>query len=250
VEINADLRITLREVSAVIEDPTRLAILEEVMCVVAQSMNTSFDRVCKLASMLLNAPVSLISFVAKDHQVYVGQHGLEDRTQNVTPLSHSFCQYVVATGNPLMVTDARNSFLKTNPAITDSQVVSYLGVPIVTWEGARLGSLCVFDRQPREWQNEEFNTLTEFSYSVNELVQSRMALRAQQELSNEMVLALQDVRQALLAEQWNLPEPEVDAETEDAPQSVSGRSRRALTTNSLLDHLARFEKPPTGEAPN
>jgi len=42
-----------------------------------------------------------------------------------------------------------------NPAIESAGVRAYLGVPLRTQSGQVVGSLCVFDREPREWSDED-----------------------------------------------------------------------------------------------
>ncbi len=50
-----------------------------------------------------------------------------------TPLSHSFCQYTVARGEPLVIEDARvHPLVRENLAIPDLRVVAYAGVPLTT----------------------------------------------------------------------------------------------------------------------
>ena len=57
-----------------------------------------------------------------------------------TPLSHSFCQYVVEDGAALVVEDAReDERLASNLAISDLGVIAYAGYPIRTRDGDVLG---------------------------------------------------------------------------------------------------------------
>lgn len=76
-------------------------------------------------------PVALISLVDEDRQFFVSQQGLPEPWAKArqTPLSHSFCQHVVATGDPLIVSDAReNPLVCGNLAIRDLNVIAYLGL--------------------------------------------------------------------------------------------------------------------------
>ncbi|WP_206453276.1 sensor histidine kinase [Aurantimonas marina] len=118
----------------------------------------AFDRITRLASRIIGVPVSLISILDTDRQFFKSQVGLPDvwAERRETPLSHSFCQHVVASGEPLVVDDARSHpLVRDNLAIPDLGVAAYLGVPIRTPDGAVIGSLCAIDHVPRDWTAED-----------------------------------------------------------------------------------------------
>ena len=56
-----------------------------------------FDRLTRLSSRLLGAPVALISLVDDHRQFFKSAEGLAEpwASRRQTPLSHSFCQHVV-----------------------------------------------------------------------------------------------------------------------------------------------------------
>jgi len=128
-----------------------------------------FDKLTQLASKVIGAPVSLVSMVAADYQFFKSQVGLPDpwKSKRRTPLSHSFCQHVVASNEPLIVSDAREvDFLKKNRAIPDLDVIGYLGMPLKLSDGRSLGSFCVIDSEPREWSDVEIEIMRELSEIV------------------------------------------------------------------------------------
>lgn len=135
-----------------------------------------FDRLTRIVSRLLNAPVSLISVVDENRQFFKSQHGLTEplATTRQTPLSHSFCQHVVTSGKPLVIEDARlDPRLHDNKAVTEQGVVAYLGVPLRAPGNAIIGSLCAIDSSPRKWSDEDLSTLAD----IAEVVSSEIALR-------------------------------------------------------------------------
>lgn len=136
----------------------------------------SFDRLTRIARRLLDAPVALISLVDTDRQFFKSQQGLPEpwASRRQTPLTHSFCRHVIADGKPLVVENAReHPLVQDNPAISELDVVAYLGVPLVTPDGQALGSLCVIDDKPRAWGNADLQTLRDLAA----LVMSEIALR-------------------------------------------------------------------------
>jgi len=141
----------------------------------------AFDRLTRLASRIVDAPVSLVSIVDADRQFFKSHFGLPDpwASQRETPLSHSFCKHVAVTNDPLVVTDAREvDFLKDNLAIPDLDVIAYLGMPLTMTNGTGLGSFCVIDDKPREWTSREIEIIRELSISVMTEVELRQEIKA------------------------------------------------------------------------
>ena len=135
-----------------------------------------FDRLTRLAARTLGAPIALVSLVDDHRQFFKSSFGLPEpwASQRETPLSHSFCQHVVASGSPLRIEDAReHPLVCDNPAITALSVIAYLGVPLKTPEGRTLGSLCVISPRPTMWGDNDQLNLLELGASV----MSEIALR-------------------------------------------------------------------------
>ena len=160
----------------------------------------AFDRSVRLATRLLGVPVSLVSLVDHERQFFKAQIGLSEPTASdrQTPLSHSFCQHVVASGEALVVSDAReHPIVQGNPAIDDLGVVAYLGVPIRSPEGAVLGSFCAIHSEPREWTDDDRSALEDIAAGIEaeialrfELGRAQAAEAASEALSERMRLAL------------------------------------------------------------
>ena len=143
--------------------------------------DAAMDRITQLTTRLLNTPVALVSIVeeGEDRQYFTSQQGLAEpwRTLCETPLSHSFCQYVKKSGEPLIVSDARlDDLLKNNLAIRDLDVVAYIGVPIHNSEQQPIGALCAIDSQPRDWTEQEHQDLKMFA----EMVDGEILLRTEE----------------------------------------------------------------------
>jgi two-component sensor histidine kinase len=122
----------------------------------------ALDRVTRLATLIFDAPVALITVVDESRQFFLSQHGLAEpwSVNRETLLSHSFCQYVIVNRQPLVIEDARETPLtKGSPAIQDLGVVAYLGVPLRRADGHVLGALCVIDHDPRRWEAKEVEIL-------------------------------------------------------------------------------------------
>ncbi len=141
----------------------------------------AFDRATRLASRLFRAPVSLVSLVTEDRQIFAAATGLNEpwATQRQTPLSHSFCQYVVATEAPFVVRDSHADVrVRGNGAITDLDVRAYCGVPIADGDGKVIGAFCVIDREERAWTTQDLDDLEDLAELVRAEIRSLRNLEA------------------------------------------------------------------------
>jgi len=157
----------------------------------------AFDRFTRLVATIVEAPIALFTVIVGEEQRFVSQFGLAEplATERRTPISHSFCQYVVLAGAPLEVTDAReHPVVKGNPAIEELQVIAYLGVPLITRRGETLGSLCAIDHQPREWTERDRAVLEDLAAATVTEVELRRTTREAVELAGRLEGELRELR--------------------------------------------------------
>ncbi|QWV93277.1 GAF domain-containing protein [Geomonas oryzisoli] len=163
------------DISTHVADPTRLAALRAV-ALLDTPAEEAFDRLTRLATRFVDAPVSLVSLVDADRQFFKSCVGLPEpwQSRRETPLSHSFCQYNRIARQPLLIADARlHPFFKDNPAIKDLNVIAYLGIPLATVDGYILGSFCVIDSKPRRWTSAQVAVIEDLAASVMTEIQLR-----------------------------------------------------------------------------
>ncbi len=169
-------------------DGERLAFLIETGLLDSDA-EEAFDRLTRAASRLLRAPVSLVSLVDHERQFFKSSLGLPEPWATVrgTPLTHSFCQHVVISGEPLVIEDARDSDLvRDNPAIRDLGVVAYAGIPLTTAAGHALGSFCVIDSVPRVWSEDELGVLKDLAAAAVAEIELRHAKRMIEKANAEL----------------------------------------------------------------
>jgi PAS domain S-box-containing protein len=137
-----------------------------------------FDRLTRLTSRTLAAPVVLVTVVEDTRQFFTSAVGLREpwRSLRETPISHSFCRIVIETKRPFVVSDARkNPFVCDNSAIRDLGVIAYAGVPIFFEEEA-VGVLCAIDEEPRAWSDEDVGHLSDLAHIAGSEIALRVAL--------------------------------------------------------------------------
>jgi PAS domain S-box-containing protein len=158
-------------------DPARLQALRETGLLAATSV-PSLDRLTALAARLVEVPVALVALVDADRQVFVGSCGLDGRLarDRQTPLTSSFCRYVVADNAPLVVPDARaDERLRGNPAIDEHDAIAYAGFPLRSPDGHVLGTFGVLDTRPRQWTDDQLTTLADLAAAAESEIAVRVA---------------------------------------------------------------------------
>ena len=170
---------------ATLQNPARLTALNE-SGLVDTAPEEAFDRIVRIATIALRKPVGLLSLVDGRRQFFKASVGLAG-TQRETPLTHSFCQYVVGADAPLAVEDAReHALLKDNLAVSELDVVAYLGVPVHAPNGQALGSFCAIDGEPHDWTEEEHAVLSDLAAIIETEMRLRDEAQKRQLLMREL----------------------------------------------------------------
>jgi len=146
-------------------DPARIAALRRTS-LLDTPPEELFDRVVRLASQTLNVPTVLLSLVDAEREFFKSSTGLPEpwRSEREAPLSHSFCQHVVASSKPLIIEDAReHPWVQDNPAITEMLIVAYAGMPLWSRDGYVIGAFCAACPEPHPWGASEIRMLEEFT---------------------------------------------------------------------------------------
>ncbi|MGI8508477.1 MAG: PAS domain S-box protein [Gemmatimonadaceae bacterium] len=165
----------------VIRDPARVERVRAT-ALLDTPAEADFDRLTRLASRILGVPMALVSFVDGDRDFWKSCLGLPEPFASAREIriGPSFCQYAVVSGAPLVVRDAlAEPRFATLPAVTNLGIRSYLGVPLLTGDGVPLGSFCILDYAPREWRQDDIETMIDLAAAVMTEVELRSANREQ-----------------------------------------------------------------------
>jgi len=156
---------TVSEPTDPLRDPARLAALAATGLLDSAPAEV-FDRLTRLAARLLNAPMAALSLLDDRRQFFMSQCGFPPplAAARETPLQYSVCRRVVASAGPVAICDAaREPWLADNPLVTELGVRAYAGYPVATRDGHVVGSFCVCDLRPREWDGDALETLRELA---------------------------------------------------------------------------------------
>lgn len=135
----------------------------------------AYDRLTRLAARLVGAPVAAMTLIDRDRQYRKSSVGMADGQSRNAPLSESFCQWVVAGREPMVIEDSRtHPVLKHNAAVRHMGITAYAGIPVMSVDGQALGALCVVDSKPRTWNQAQIDTLTDLTHLAEMLVARAM----------------------------------------------------------------------------
>lgn len=137
-----------------------------------------FDTLTRLAARTLGVPTALVSLMDANRQWFKSRVGMD---ATGTPRSEAFCAHAILQEAPLVISDARlDPRFCDNPLVTGPLAVrAYAGVPLRSAEGLALGTLCVLDRVPRQFTDDELASLADLAeLARQELLRREASLRA------------------------------------------------------------------------
>jgi diguanylate cyclase (GGDEF)-like protein len=161
-----------------------------------------FDRITRLASRLLNVPMSMVSLVDGTSQWFKSSRGLE---ATETSRAVSFCGHAILGDDTMVVPDARSDpRFSDNPLVTgEPHIRFYAGHPLRGSDGSKLGTLCVIDRQPRHLGPADLEVLRDLAGWV----ESELRMAAFSQVERELIAELDDLRRKAMLDPltrlWN-----------------------------------------------
>lgn len=139
----------------------------------------SYDDITKLAAMICNAPIALISFLDNYRAWLKSTAGIELGINEV-PRDQAFCTYAIIQPKELMVVEdaTKDARFADNPLVTGQPHIRfYAGSPLVTDTGQALGTLCIIDTKPNKISTEQADALEALSRQVTAQLQLRRDVR-------------------------------------------------------------------------
>jgi GAF domain-containing protein len=143
-----------------------------------QPADAALETLTRLCTKLLSVPVALISLVQAEREFFAASCGLPHSSpgDREMQLSHSFCQHVVVSRQPFVVSDAReHPLVRDSRAIRDLGVIAYAGIPLTTRDDEVLGGFCAIDRKPRMWTQANLDVLRDLAGSAIAYIDGRLA---------------------------------------------------------------------------
>jgi GAF domain-containing protein len=144
----------------------------------------AFDDLVLLASFICKTPIALISLVDEARQWFKSKVGI---SISETPREIAFCATAIQQPDIFVVPDTLNDErFRNNPlVVSEPNVRFYAGVPLIDEEGHALGTLCVIDRAPREFDSDQQAALKALSRVVLAQLEFRRNLMLLKEALND-----------------------------------------------------------------
>lgn len=131
-----------------------------------------FDELTRLAAIICNTPISMITLIDQDRQWFKSKMGV---TIKETHRSIAFCQGTILQDDIFEICDTReNELTKDNPFVTGFPLIRfYAGAPLITSAGYKIGSICVLDKLPQVLSLDQREGLKILSHQVMSLLELR-----------------------------------------------------------------------------
>jgi transcriptional regulator with PAS, ATPase and Fis domain len=149
------------------------------------SKEEELQQIVELAANICNAPIAFITFM--DDKI---QHIKFKVGADLSEVSHehTFCQYTIAQKQLLVIPDAViDQRVKNNPFVMqDPHIRFYAGSPLTTHNDDNIGTLCVYDMEPKTLTSTQEKMLHQLARQVTRLLEfdaSLQLLKEQYEFS-------------------------------------------------------------------
>ncbi|MDO6596824.1 GAF domain-containing sensor histidine kinase [Oceanihabitans sp. 2_MG-2023] len=146
---------------------------ERIKCVTESGLldtlpESDFDNITELVAAICNVPISLITLLDADRNFLKSHHGLDI---SESPRSISFCGHAILHEEDIFIVEdsRKDKRFQGNPLLEGFKAIFYAGVPLRNPEGLALGTLCVYDHEPRELTKSQINALISLGKQVMNL---------------------------------------------------------------------------------
>jgi diguanylate cyclase (GGDEF)-like protein len=150
------------------DEKTRIDALR-ALNILDSSPEERFDRITRLARRMFGVPIALVTLIDTDRQWFLSSFGLDVKE---TSRDISFCGHAILGDEIFTVPDAAlDPRFNDNPLVTDAPNIRfYAGCPISVSNGSKLGTICLIDQSPREFDDEDKVLLRDLARLVEQEV--------------------------------------------------------------------------------
>ncbi len=168
-----------------------------------------FDQVTKTIAKICETKIALISLIDRDRQWFKSRYALDVKQ---TPRDISFCGHAIIGDEIFEIQDAEldERFCDNPLFLNEPNVRFYAGMPLITSDNFRLGTLCVIDSKSKKLNSVQKDALKVMANLVVELFELKVKNNSLMVLNQQS----RDVQSMVKAGAW-----ELDVSTEEAKWS-------------------------------
>lgn len=172
-------------------DAERVAALAETGFL-DESLRDDLDAIAKRAADAFDVDVAMISAIDTEREIVIGGSkelsgfGRDEAGRPILPRRAAICDYVVASGETLVVSNTeRDARFTDNPVAKAWGLRFYAGAPLRSADGFVLGALCILDAEARTLDQRERELLEKLATDVVETITRKEVDRSAQPAESE-----------------------------------------------------------------
>ena len=125
-----------------------------------------FNNIAHIMAETFDVPIALISFVDNEEVIFKGNVGMTDVKSNNRGIS--LCSLAILNDGVTVFEDAlKEQCLLTNPLVVgEFGLKFYAGAPLTTKEGYNIGTVCIIDKESRNFTEKKKQLLQRFATMV------------------------------------------------------------------------------------
>lgn len=152
----------------------------------------AYDRITRLATILFDAPVALISLIEGERQWFKAKVGIDG---DEAPRNISFCAHTICQNDVFVVEDAsRNETFRDNPFVQGEPYLRfYAGAPLCAPGGMNIGTIAITDVKPREFSADQRQSLSDLARIVVDTLESRLLIDQAERAEERLVDAVESL---------------------------------------------------------
>ncbi|MGM0772553.1 MAG: sensor domain-containing phosphodiesterase [Pseudomonadota bacterium] len=134
-----------------------------------------FERLTRIARQYYDVKIALFTVLDNERQWFKSRQGMDTPE---TPRSVAFCDYAIQQDKVFLVSDAAvDPRFSSNPLVTGEPFIRfYAGMPVREPSGFKIGTLCIIDDKPRQFNEIDLNVLRSLASIIeDELERSYLA---------------------------------------------------------------------------
>ena len=139
----------------------------DALNVVGTMPTERFDRITRLARHIFGTDRAAITFIDHDRQWYKSETGGLSGTEIAR--DDSFCTHTIEQPQSMVVPDAlTDPRFSAKPSVESGEIRFYAGHPLLGPGGERVGALCVFGAEPKEFTEADHHMLRDLAHWVQD----------------------------------------------------------------------------------